>query len=316
MFLSIVIPCYNVGKYLQRTLDSIKSQLRKLEYEIIIVDDGSIDNTLEVAEKGLAGVANFKIITKENGGVSSARNVGLRYAIGEYLLFLDGDDVVLPDLFSNLCVSLEEFDVISWGFIEEVAKDKKRCHLIKNYQSEQVLSSFLYGINKLWIGSILFRRNFIISNNLLFNEQTSYGEDREFIARSLLYSNKTFYIRSLLSVYKWREESAMRVVQKYSAKRFTSVLAAERVFNLVLNDSHSKSMAALTNLIITVIEHKIIILKEENSQFNEIIDNYIKEYLPKYKLHILCRYSIIVYVLKLLYKINNRFLDILLRVVS
>ena len=95
MLVSVIIPAYNVESQIVRTLESLLNQ-REKQFEIIVVDDGSTDNTNQVAELMLneSKHKNFKIIKKKNGGVSSARNMGIRESNGEYLLFLDGDDYV------------------------------------------------------------------------------------------------------------------------------------------------------------------------------------------------------------------------------
>lgn len=94
---SIIIPCYNVGKYIRDCFKSIESQTYKT-IELILVDDGSSDDTLEIIENLKAqSTLSIKIITQSNNGASSARNNGLRYAGGDYIQFLDADDLLLPN---------------------------------------------------------------------------------------------------------------------------------------------------------------------------------------------------------------------------
>lgn len=99
---SVIVPIYNVENYLRRTLDSIFSQTYK-EWEAILVDDGSTDSSGQIADE-YAGKSNkFRVIHKPNGGLSDARNAGMQHARGEYLLFLDADDFLHPQLMS-LCM--------------------------------------------------------------------------------------------------------------------------------------------------------------------------------------------------------------------
>lgn len=89
---SIIIPAYNVEKYIPRTLESIKSQTFK-DIEVIVINDGSTDNTLTIVKNFLKNVDfSYKIITQKNQGVSAARNRGIKEAKGKYICFLDGDD--------------------------------------------------------------------------------------------------------------------------------------------------------------------------------------------------------------------------------
>ncbi len=95
---SVVIPCYNYAKYLEECVDSVVNQSYKA-LEIIIVDDGSPDNTIEVAHKLIQKYPNetIKYLAKHNGGLSSARNAGIKLAGGEYVMCLDADDKLVPE---------------------------------------------------------------------------------------------------------------------------------------------------------------------------------------------------------------------------
>ncbi|UQD56150.1 glycosyltransferase family 2 protein [Flavobacterium sp. K5-23] len=93
MLVSVIIPCYNQGNFLNETLESVYKQTYS-DWECIIVDDGSIDNTMEIAQSWVSNDKRFKYYNKENGGVSSARNYGIELAQGEFLQFLDSDDIL------------------------------------------------------------------------------------------------------------------------------------------------------------------------------------------------------------------------------
>lgn len=107
--ISIIVPIYNCEKYLCRCLDSIKAQDYK-NFEAILIDDGSMDNSAELCKKYANEDARFIYIYKKNGGVSSARNLGLDRASGDYLAFVDGDDEITPDFLSSLLTILENND--------------------------------------------------------------------------------------------------------------------------------------------------------------------------------------------------------------
>ena len=95
VFLSIIIPVYNVGKYIEDCLKSVLDQdISKEEYEIICINDGSTDNSLEILRTYEREYSNVKAIDKENGGVCTARNAGLDVAVGKYIWFIDGDDCI------------------------------------------------------------------------------------------------------------------------------------------------------------------------------------------------------------------------------
>ena len=98
---SVIVPVYNVEKYLEKCLDSLVNQTLK-EIEIIIVNDGSPDNSHKIIDKYTKKYKNIKAYLKENGGLSDARNYGLKKASGEYIAFLDSDDFVKEDMYQKM----------------------------------------------------------------------------------------------------------------------------------------------------------------------------------------------------------------------
>lgn len=106
--ISVIVPIYNVEKYLTRALDSILAQTYH-NWEAILVDDGSTDRSGSIADEYAQKDERFKVIHKENGGLSDARNVGMEHVTGEYLIFLDSDDFLHPQLM-ELCIQAAQRD--------------------------------------------------------------------------------------------------------------------------------------------------------------------------------------------------------------
>ena len=106
---SIVVPVYNAQKTIKRCIDSIFNQSCK-DYELILVDDGSKDSSLEICKNACIGVECVRIIQKENGGVSSARNLGMSVAKGEYITFVDSDDYLDSDYLDSFLFFLFFFN--------------------------------------------------------------------------------------------------------------------------------------------------------------------------------------------------------------
>src|SRR4051794_9695531 len=90
---SVVVPIYNVAPYLRDCLDSVRSQSHR-ELQVILVDDGSTDNSAEIADEYVAMDSRFQLVRQANAGLSAARNTGIPYATGDYIAFLDSDDVL------------------------------------------------------------------------------------------------------------------------------------------------------------------------------------------------------------------------------
>ena len=106
---SIIIPAYNIAPYLERCLESVRCQTYK-ELQIIIIDDGSGDQTGQIADTFAEKDKRFRVIHKENGGVSAARKTGLEQADGEYIGFVDGDDYIEPEMYEKLIGLAVEYD--------------------------------------------------------------------------------------------------------------------------------------------------------------------------------------------------------------
>ena len=118
---SVIIPVYNAEQYLKRCLDSVLAQTYQ-DFEIICIDDGSTDNSGAICDEYAKKDSRIRILRKENGGVSSARNAGLNIAEGEYITFIDSDDYVDTDYMQTLYENLEGADAVASGS-REVAGD-------------------------------------------------------------------------------------------------------------------------------------------------------------------------------------------------
>ena len=113
--ISVIIPIYNVEKYLRRCLDSIKNQTFK-DWQAICVDDGTPDNSGKIAEEYAASDKRFVVVHKENGGLSDARNVGMKYVTGDYVMYLDSDDFIHPQTMeiAYFLIRKNKTDIVSW----------------------------------------------------------------------------------------------------------------------------------------------------------------------------------------------------------
>ena len=125
--ISIIVPIYNVEKYLKRSLDSLVNQTLE-DIEIILVDDGSTDNSHKIAEDYKENYSNVLLVTKENGGLSDARNYALPYATGEYIAFLDSDDIWHSDFLAKQLAFMQQNDAAlvfsSYRRIDENTKEE------------------------------------------------------------------------------------------------------------------------------------------------------------------------------------------------
>lgn len=245
---SIIIPCYNAQKTLGSTITSVLNQDDK-NWEIIAVDDGSNDSTLEMLTELANNDNRIKVIHQHNMGVSAARNNGLKHSSGQWVYFLDSDDLISPNLVSSIKQTAIIKNVIIFNFIETI-KSRIRYHKITNLQT--VYSDYLVNKQSIHISSMAFRRDFLIEKCITFDENTYYGEDREFISNIFLLNPNIQFINKELFTYVLREGSAM-TKKIYNAKRFSSVLACERTYLKLRHTTEAK--AALTILVFTITRH-------------------------------------------------------------
>lgn len=247
MKLSIIIPAFNVEKFIRDTLNSLIKQTVK-EFEVIVVDDGSLDNTYSESKKILlnSGLKSYKVIQKENGGVSSARNKGLEQSTGEYVLFLDGDDYLSYEAVESILKHIDQGpEVVCWGY-DTVNENKTVINSyfdlvdfkMKDLSGIECLRSVI--INKtlfLWTGSVLYNKKFLIENEIKYTNGCSNGEDQEFIYKALSRANKVLFINKVLSYYLQREGS---ISNSYNLKRFDAINAMKRTYKFIEQSSDPK----------------------------------------------------------------------------
>lgn len=183
--ISVIVPVYNVEKYLHRCIDSILAQTFT-DFELLLIDDGSKDNSGAICDEYAARDSRVQVFHKENGGVSSARNLGLDNAQGEWITFVDSDDWIEPILIES-CVAVirkkHNIDVIRYGYYEEESLNKQiiRCSSNENDIIFSLNTFFEKCDNYCYWGFVwntAFRRDLI--RELRFDENINYCEDHIF----------------------------------------------------------------------------------------------------------------------------------------
>ncbi|MGF2145768.1 glycosyltransferase [Vagococcus fluvialis] len=210
---SIIVPIYNVEEYLDRCLTSIVNQTKR-PYEVVLVDDGSTDSSFEICDLFVKKYDYFKYIKKENGGLSDARNCGIKESSGEYILFLDSDDSIdehTIEKFSSLIEYKKDIEVIVGNAYR--IENGEKIFLDNFFKDNLVRSGVEYYYeslknNKLPIASWLyiFRKDFILNNQLSF-EKGIFHEDEDFTPKALLRANTILCTDIFFYNYYIRENS-------------------------------------------------------------------------------------------------------------
>lgn len=187
---SIIIPVYNVEKYLKRCILSILKQSYS-NWELILVDDGSVDSSNLICDNYAKSNNKLRVFHKKNGGVSSARNIGLNYAQGQWITFIDSDDWVDSDYLCRLvsCIQ-DDVDLIVSGYESECGTD---CNVSADYSKLISGKTACYTVP--W--GKLYRASIIADNRIRFLEEMRLGEDAVFLYTYMTYSRQVRLIEDI-----------------------------------------------------------------------------------------------------------------------
>ncbi|WP_462335850.1 glycosyltransferase [Fusobacterium varium] len=270
MELSIIVPIYNVEDYLEECLKSLYN-IKNIKLEIILVNDGSKDNSFKIMEK-------FKeiypektvLINKENGGLSSARNAGMKAAVGEYISFIDSDDFIDVDEFEKFFKEgqKDKLDVMVGNMRyytpEKTGDSLFRSDIIKN-------SGIVNGIDFFWnlfqkpkcfreeVVDDIYKREFLVKNNIWFNENIVH-EDSEFTPLVYLKAEKVKYIDRAFYFYRQRTGSIMNKVSEKSIVSLESI--CEKFFIECKSLDSKKGKEVLSSLILSF--YSVVVYKRYN----------------------------------------------------
>lgn len=208
MFLSLIIPVYNAERYIGQCLDSLLNQnLPDQDYEIVCVNDGSKDRSLSILEGYANAHANIRIVNKKNGGVTTARNAGLDAAKGDFIWFIDADDLVKENILAQLKAMVPDTgcDRIVFGAYEFT--DQMTEELLERSRTGQLETNTSWYDAVVWRS--LLRKAFLREHNLCFRyPELTHGEDGLFIYEVTLDNPVTVSTEEVLYFYRVHSGSA------------------------------------------------------------------------------------------------------------
>ena len=229
--ISVIVPVYNVSVYLRKCIDSIiNNSYRKLE--IILVDDGSTDDSGKICDLYAQKDGRIKVIHKKNGGLSSARNAGLDIATGDYISFIDSDDYISNNMY-QLMISAAEHenaDIVQCGAVrvDEKGNQSAAFH-VENWKMEydEIVDKYYTStMIPVMLCNKIFKRDLIASRRMVEGRN---NEDTMFMADILPYIKKFLSIENICYFYLKRSSSIME--SNFSEKKFDSIYAYEYVLN-------------------------------------------------------------------------------------
>lgn len=225
--LSIIIPVYNVEQFVGRCLDSCVNQgLTFEDYEIIVVNDETPDNSMSIVKEYCLRYPHIRIVNRKNGGLSAARNTGLKEAQGKYVWFIDSDDRIEHNCLGHLITKLEtdNLDVLCFGLKLDFPDEHTIIHPVVHDGNEKIHTGrcFICSVGvapAAW--AAIFRRDFLLDHNLTFYEGILH-EDQEFTPRAYCLADRIEYTDTPIYYYNQREGSIMK--SKRNNKRCCDLL--------------------------------------------------------------------------------------------
>lgn len=294
MQISIIVPIFNAEKYLHKSLNSLKNQTYK-DLEIILVNDGSTDNSGVICDEFSQKDDRFKVIHKENGGVSSARNAALKIVSGEYVGFVDPDDWVENSMFEDLLelATKHKADISMCGYIKE-KPDKTIIELTKpkgtyEYTKIDAINNILNTKSfRGFLWNKLFSTNLLKENKITFDEKVHFCEDMLFCCQAFSRSEKIVYNTSPLYHYIIHETNASK--SQFSPKKLTALSALIKIIDMlyeVKGVNLNKFKNYFMNMNISLLMHGI----KDGNLGDEVLKN-LKNNLYRYKINELTNRSV------------------------
>lgn len=245
--ISVIIPAYKVEKYLAFCVESVVAQTLA-SYEVIIVDDGSPDNTGEIADHLAQQYETVKVIHQENAGVSTARNTGIDNAQGKYITFIDGDDFIAPT-FLEYMVNMVEKNHSDFGLALDcfTKNDEKPLDQTEDkvYAPEKAVSLLLSSRVIVGCWNKVYRRDFLVEKSLKFRTDLFYGEGLYFITMAAEAANHV--VVTNYKGYYYRRNNYASATSKF---KIDSVYNGEKSINEIERDLPRKTKSIEMMLIL------------------------------------------------------------------
>jgi len=296
MDISLIIPIYNVEKYLKDCLESAVNQTIN-NYEIILINDGSTDSSKEIAEKYEKKYKNIILINKENEGLGAARNTGIKNAHGKYICFLDSDDMITKDRLEKQFNLANEYnlDIVMSGcrYYYEKGLDKKVDTSNQEYVNTWADEKKVYNGKEFFMEEIcqnrinqitcreMYKKSFLIENNIFYPEGI-LSEDIEFFVRTLLKAKRVMNIPK--SFYIWRKRPSSITTSKVNRRHVESfIIVCNKLFEAFKAEEKNEITMNISRKILL---HNLQLLIDKIMNCSEIDDEFriglFEKYVNKY----------------------------------
>lgn len=273
--ISIIVPIYNVAPFIEECLQSLwKQDLDEDEYEVVIINDGSTDKSLSIAQEICSNHTNVQIISQENKGLSMARNAGVEIAQGDCIWFVDADDWIAPNCLKKISQQMEGLDVLA------IAANSFSEAGVSHFSYPETMSIPGFKFMEKWQDQLkacapfyIFRRSFLQDNQLSFFPGI-FHEDNEFTPRAITLAKS---IAACQNSYYQRRIRSGSITSSVNPKRPMDIIVGMKSLNKFSLDYSGKTRVALDTYIANTINFACKLSsrtdKASQNQFKEALNN-------------------------------------------
>ncbi|MFC6648997.1 glycosyltransferase family 2 protein [Paenibacillus rhizoplanae] len=286
--ISVIIPLFNVERFIEECLRSLENQIYK-NFEVLIINDGSTDNSVFIVEEYIKiSSMCIKLVSQKNAGVSAARNKGIDEAIGEYLCFVDSDDMVTPEYLSGLIdlIKTNKSEAAFCGY-KMVSENYKIDKHLESYNlsshetisSYQALEKYLYHEFVSGACSLLVKKDLLEKYELRFTEGYRYSEDLEMVWKIISICKSISINKNQMYLYRTRRGSAMTFVDEKRDDGFKLMIGLEEHFRYYRPDFFMEFSKFGVARWVWATLWQIAITSENYSDFKVILNNIILKFI-------------------------------------
>lgn len=284
--ISVIVPVFNMSQYLSKAVDSLLKQTYD-NFEILLINDGSTDESPELCEAYARQYDNIRTIHKENGGLSSARNAGIQHATGEYIIFPDPDDWVCENYLKTLMELKNTYhsDLEIGGYY--VVEDRNASLEIRD--ADTVLLTREEAINRLFVGggysgfawNKMYHMDIIRNNELFFDIELGMAQDLHFAFRYMLHCEKVSYTSRPLYCYYQHIGGVTNAKSPLTARKKSGLLTYEKMIALA-EENLPQVVPLIRSTLVNISLHFMFIYYESRMQDKEFLKK-LKDNIKKNK---------------------------------
>ena len=261
--ISVIMPAYNAKQFIASSIESVLNQTFS-DFELIIINDGSSDNTLEIAQQFAQKDRRINIVSQENQGETAARNTGLAHAKGEYIAFLDSDDLYKEIFLEKLLNRIQEksSDIAYCGFIYTKQNNKEEG---KPFAEGNMLECYAFHKQHICIICVMIKHMVIKNNNIKFTPKRIMGGDQEFLMKCGLFAEKVAAVPEFLSIYRDNPLSITNLDAKslLADKIKSDIMARDNILTLIAENYQRDSKQQVIDYFIQLKKNILINFKKQ-----------------------------------------------------